>query len=109
MTYLIDKDIYDFEVGDLVRLTEDIKLDIGYGLVADVKLSFDDVYDLKILDQRIKSFTEILHTRDDDFFPTKPQILVLWSGRNLVSNTVTSLWMYASELTIVEKVVKETK
>ena len=54
MSYLIDKDIYDFEVGDLVRLSEDIKIEIGYGLVADVKLSFDDVYDLKVLDQRIK-------------------------------------------------------
>jgi hypothetical protein len=109
MTYFIDKDIYDFEVGDLVRLAEDIKIEIGFGLVVDIKLSFDDVYDLKILDERIKSMTEILQKRDDDFYPTKPQILVLWSGRNLITSTSTSLWMYASELAIVQKVVKDTK
>jgi hypothetical protein len=109
MTYLIDKDAYDFEVGDLVRLIEDIKIEIGFGLVVDVKLSFDDVYDLKILDQTIKSMSEILNIRDDDFYPTKPQILVLWSGKNLITNTNTSIWMYASELAIVQKVVKDTK
>jgi hypothetical protein len=108
MACLIDKDIYDFQVGDLVRLAEDIKLEIGFGLVADIKLSFDDVYDLKILDQRIKSMSEVLHVRDDDFYPTRPQILVLWSGKNLVTNN-TSIWMYASELAIVQKVVKDTK
>ena len=108
MVYLIDKSIYDFDVGDLVRLNEDIKVEIGYGLVTDVKFNFDDVYDLKYLDERIRSFGEILAIRDDDFFSSKPQILVLWSGKNLVSNSL-SLWMYASELTLVQKVVKSTK
>ncbi len=105
MAHLIDKDIYDFEIGDLVRLTDDIKLEIGYGLVTDIKLNFDDVYDLEYLNIRIKSLSEILHVRDDDFFPSKPQVLVLWSGKNILSEN-TSIWMYAGELTIVEKVKK---
>lgn len=108
MAYLIDKSLYDFDIGDLVRLNEDIKLEIGYGLVADVKLSFDDVYDLKSLDERIRSLREVLNTRDDDFFPTKPQILVLWTGKNIVAKN-SLIWMYASELTLVHKVVKDTK
>ncbi len=105
MVYLIDKTVYDFEIGDLVRLTDDIKLEIGYGLVTDVKLNFDDVYDLEYLSMRIKSLSEILHVRDDDFFPSKPQVLVLWSGKNILSEN-TSIWMYAGELQIVQKAIK---
>jgi len=108
MGILLDKTIYDFEIGDLVRLAEDIKLEVGFGLVTDVKFTFDDVYDLKYLDERIRSLREILHSRNDDFFPTKPQILVLWSGKNMISEN-SSIWMYASELTLVQKVVKDTK
>lgn len=108
MVHLIDKSIYDFEVGDLVRLNEDIKIEVGYGLVADVKKNFDDVYDLDYLNTRIKNLSEILHIRDDDFFPSRPQILVLWSGKALISENI-SIWMYASELTIVQKVLKNTK
>jgi len=107
MVCLIDKAIYDFDIGDLVRLNEDINLEIGCGLVADIKFNFDDVYDVKYLDERISSFREILINRDD-FFPSKPQILVLWTGKNLVSEN-TTIWMYASELTLVQKVVKSTK
>lgn len=108
MGYLLDKSIYDFDIGDLVRLNEDIKIQIGYGLVTDIKFNFDDVYDLKFLDERIRSFREILAMRDDDFFPSKPQILVLWTGKNILSAN-NSIWMYASELTLVQKVVKNTK
>lgn len=108
MVFLNDKTIYDFEIGDLVRLSEDIKLEVGCGLVTDVKFNFDDVYDLKYLDERIRSFREILDMRSDDFFPSKPQVLVLWSGKNIISENI-SIWMYASELTLVHKVVKDTK
>ena len=90
-----------------MRLSEDTRVEIGCGLVADVKFSFDDIYDLKYLGERIKNFKEILTVRDDDFFPSKPQILVIWTGKNLTSEN-TSIWMYASELTIVQKVVKVT-
>ena len=108
MVFLADKSMYDFQIGDLVRLNEDIKIEIGYGLVTDIKFNFDDIYDVKFLDERIRSFREILAIRDDDFFPSKPQILVLWSGKKLVSEN-TSMWMYASELTLVQKVVKSAK
>ena len=108
MVHLIDKSVYDFEIGDLVRLSEDIKIQIGYGLVADIKNNFDDVYDMEYLTSRIKSLSEILYTKDNEFFPSSPQILVLWSGKTLISENL-SIWMYASELTIVQKVVKDTK
>lgn len=108
MVYLIDKSIYEFDIGDLVRLNEDIKIEIGYGLITDIKFNFDDVYDLRFLDERIRNFREVLAMRDEDFLPSKPQILVLWTGKNLMSNSL-SLWMYASELTLVQKVVKSTK
>ena len=108
MGQLFDDTICEFEIGDLVRLNEDIHIEVGCGLVTDMKFNFEDVYDLKFLDERIRSFKEIIEIRDDDFFPSRPQILVLWSGKNLVSEN-TSLWMYASELTLVQKVVKTTK
>lgn len=108
MGHLFDKTICDFDIGDLVRLNEDYKIQVGYGLVTDIKFDFDDVYDLKYLDERIRSFREILGITDDDFFPSKPQILVLWSSKNMVESNI-SLWMYASELTLVQKVIKGTK
>lgn len=108
MEYLLEESIHEFDIGDLVRLNEDIKLEVGCGLITDIKFNFDDVYDLKLLDERIRSFREILARRDDDFFPSKPQVLVLWTGKNIISQN-TSIWMYSSELTIVQKVVKVTK
>ena len=94
-----------FDIGDLVRLTEDYNVDVGYGLVTDIKTNFDDVYDLEYLRFRIGTMREIIPARNDDFFPSKPQVLVLWSGKNLV-NSNKSIWMYESELTLVQKAVK---
>ena len=97
----------EFDVGDLVRLNEDIRLQIGYGLVVDVKNNFDDVYDMEYLTQKILKFKELTaDTRNEEFYPTKPQILVMW---NNTINGDKKLWMYASELTIVQKVGKDTK
>jgi hypothetical protein len=108
MGHLLEETIYEFEIGDLVRLNEDIKIEVGYGLVTDIKFNFEDIYDLKYLDERIRNFREIIALRDDDIFPSKPQILVLWSGKNILSEN-SSMWMYASELTLVQKVVKNTR
>jgi hypothetical protein len=108
MTYLFDEAVFDFEIGDLVRLIEDHKIEIGYGLVTDIKDNLDDVYDLEYLRERFRSFREIIDLREQEIFPSKPQILVLWSGKAITSEN-TSIWMYASELTIVQKVMKETK
>lgn len=105
MVFKIDPDLCEFEIGDLVRLNEDIQLEVGCGLVTDIKNNFEDVYDLKYLDERIRTFKEILARRDDDFFPSRPQILVLWPSKNTAEYN-TSIWMYSSELTLVQKVVK---
>ncbi|NDC29925.1 MAG: hypothetical protein EBZ58_03080 [Bacteroidetes bacterium] len=95
----------EFDIGDLVRLVEDYNVDVGYGLVTDVKPNFDDVYDLEYLRVRIGTLRDIIPARSDDFFPSKPQVLVLWSGKNLVGSNK-SIWMYESELTLVQKAVK---
>jgi hypothetical protein len=102
---LADK-LYKFDVGDLVRLVEDPNLEVGCGLITDIKNSLDDVYDLEYLRLKIRNLKEILHPEDDDIFPSKPQILVLWTGKNITAH---SIWMYPSELTIVQKVIKQTK
>ena len=98
----------EFGIGDLVRLTEDNQLFVGYGLVTDIKNSFDDVYDIDYLRMRIGTLRPTIPAKEDDFFPSKPQILVLWSGKNITSSNI-SIWMYPSELVVVQKVVKDTK
>jgi hypothetical protein len=104
----IDELFCDFDVGDLVRLTEDHQLFVGYGLVTDIKNSFDDVYDIDYLRNKIGTLRANIPAKEDDFFPSKPQILVLWSGKNITASSV-SIWMYPSELVIVQKVFKDTK
>lgn len=94
-----------FDVGDLVRLNEDIQLQIGYGLVTDVRETFEDVYDIVELSNRIDALKNIIELRDDDFYPAKPQILVLWNKSIFSDRTNKQLWMYASELTLVQKVL----
>ena len=94
-----------FDVGDLVRLNEDKELQIGYGLVTEVRESFDDVYDLLELSRRIDALKSIIELRDDDFYPTKPQVLVLWSKSIFPDVNSKQLWMYASEITLVQKVL----
>ena len=96
----------NLSIGDLVRLKEDLDLSVGIGLVADLKFNFDDVYDLKYILERLEdeSCGLNVHHRDEGFYPTKPQALVMWSGKKLSkSNT---MWMYTSEITIVNKVKK---
>lgn len=92
-----------FSIGDLVRLNEDQELDIGYGLVTEVRDTFDDVYDLVELSRKLEEIRNSLYYKDDGFYPTKPQILVLWNSIKETRNNK-QLWMYASELTIVQKV-----
>lgn len=93
-----------FSIGDLVRLNEDLELHIGYGLVTEVRETFDDVYDLVHLSRKLEELRNELYYKDDGFYPTKPQILVLWNSiKQTTSNK--QLWMYASELTIVQKVL----
>lgn len=95
--------VHTFNIGDLVRLNEDTRLQIGYGLVTETRDSFDDVYDLAELSRRIDALKNIYKLRDDDFYPTKPQILVLWNKTISKQSSNKQLWMYASELTIVQK------
>ena len=91
----------ELSIGDLVSLKEDVLLKIGYGLIIDIKYDFDDVYDLLELKNKISNIENVT-SRTDDFYPTKPHILVLWSK----TNKGVSLWMYDSELTLIEKVAK---
>jgi hypothetical protein len=97
----------DFDIGDLVRLSEDHKLEVGLGVIADIKENLEDVYDLVYLRAKIEKYHSLVEI-DNDIFPSTPQILVLWNTRDIIRNNV-SLWMYAEELTILQKVIKDTK
>jgi len=90
-------------VGDLVRLVEDIDLEIGLGIVTDIKNNFEDVYDLDYLRKKIGTLREFVQAKDDDFFSSRPQILVLWNIKKNSKNSIL-LWMHAEELTIFRKV-----
>jgi hypothetical protein len=96
--------LYDFSIGDLVRLTEDRQLEIGLGVIADIKENLEDVYDLEYLRNRIQTLHNIIDLQED-IFPSTPQILVLWSTKKITNNNIT-LWMYAEELTVLQKVIK---
>jgi hypothetical protein len=100
--------VFDYDIGDLVRLVEDRKIEVGYGIITDIKQDFEDVFDLEYLRKKIGTLRQEMPTREDDFFPSRPQILVLWTIKKTSSNNI-SIWMYAEEIAIVQKVVKHTK
>jgi hypothetical protein len=108
MVNYLDKELCEFDIGDLVRLVEDNDFQVGCGLVMDIKISFDDVYDIEYLRKKIGTLRDIIPARNDDFFPSKPQVLVLWTGKNIIGKNA-SIWMYSSELILVKKVVKDSK
>jgi hypothetical protein len=98
-----------FKIGDLVRLIEDKELNIGFGLIIDIKLSLEDVYDIKyfeeILEPNIlKNSIDSIYTSDRDIFPQKPLLLVSW---NKLSFNNKSMWMYSSELMLVNRAVNK--
>lgn len=95
----------ELSVGDLVRLNEDSNLKIGLGVVEDIKINFNDVYDLNYLLDKIEEYSIGIKTNieTDGFFPTKPQALIMWSGKRLSGTN--SMWMYTSEITVVHKVL----
>jgi hypothetical protein len=90
-----DDDTYlEIEIGDLVCLAEDLNLEVGLGIVTDIKNSFEDVYDLDFLRKKIGTLREFVQSKDDDFFSSRPQILVLWNIKKNSKNSIL-LWMYA--------------
>ena len=98
-----------FKIGDLVRLIEDHDLRIGFGLITDIKINIEDVYDIKyfeeILEPNIlKNSIDSIYTSDRDIFPQKPLLLVSW---NKFSFNNKSMWMYSSELMLVSKVLNK--
>lgn len=100
--------VFDYEIGDLVRLVEDYNLEVGYGIITDIKQNFEDVYDLDYLRKKIGTLRQEMPTKEDDFFPSRPQILVLWTIKKTKTNNSISIWMHAEEITILQKVVKDT-
>ena len=99
---MFDKSLFSkLSIGDLVSLREDVKLKIGYGLVIDIKYDFNDVYDLLEIKNKLSNMQNI-SSEIDDFCPTKPHILVMWSKTDKSIN----LWMYDSDLILIEKVIK---
>lgn len=97
--------IPNLSIGDLVRLNEDSSLKIGIGVIEDIKLNFSDVYDIEYLLDKIDEHNLGIKSSPDidGFFPAKQQALVMWSGKRL--SKTNSMWMYASEITVVHKVI----
>lgn len=98
----------DFDIGDLVRLNTDQDMINGLGIIGDIKIDFNDVYKINELLEKIEQ-VQIgikISAESDGFFPTKSQALILWCSKKY--KYTSSLWVYASEITLVKKVIKES-
>jgi hypothetical protein len=91
----------DYQPGDLVRLIDDHELEIGVGLVKLVKRDLSDIVDLIQL-------VNALHNRiEEDIFPSKPQLFVLWSGGKKVMNSEPkAIWMYSTDVALYRRAVR---
>tara|TARA_Y100001938_G_C7786801_1_gene280593 strand:- start:93 stop:404 length:312 start_codon:yes stop_codon:yes gene_type:complete len=91
------------KVGDLVRLKDDVGVDVSVGLVIGER---DDCIDFKDMLGELRSgivgddprFIEEI----PDFLLYKPVYLVLWQGEN-IAPTDKPVWMFRTEIELVEK------
>lgn len=107
-----EKILCDFDIGDLVMLNGDTMLQVGYGLITDIKFDFDDIYDFKYLADKIRLKRHLngtLDTIEDDMCSTKPQVLVLWNSLGKSNNMNKHLWMHSGDLILVQKVQKDSR
>ena len=91
------------EVGDLVRLKDDVGLNVSVGLVVAEKEDCTDFKDM-LSELRTGIVGEDPRFMDEipDFLLFKPIYLVLWQGEN-IAPTDKPVWMFRTELEIIEK------
>ena len=89
----------EIKVGDLVRLKDDGSIAVGVGLVLEKREDCTEIVDL--LDEIRGSASPDILEEIPDFLLFKPIYLVLWQGEN-ISPTDKPVWMFSTELQIVE-------
>ena len=89
----------EIKVGDLVRLKDDGSIAVGVGLVLEKREDCTEIVDL--LDEIRGSTSPDILEEIPDFLLFKPIYLVLWQGEN-ISPTDKPVWMFSTELQIVE-------
>ena len=104
------KDSEDIEIGDLVALKADKGLKVGVGIIMDrVKLEPEhskllETFSKEDLETILYDLPELLN---------KPMYLVLWSRKKdplfTSSKTPSAIWMFDSELRIVNKAKKRNQ
>lgn len=89
----------EIKVGDLVRLKDDGSIAVGVGLVLEKREDCTEIVDL--LDEIRGGTSPDILEEIPDFLLFKPIYLVLWQGEN-ISPTDKPVWMFSTELQIVE-------
>lgn len=93
----------EIKVGDLVRLKDDSGLNVGVGVVLEKRDDCSKIQDL-VEDLRSNGDVdpEIPLEEIPEYLLFKPIYLVLWQGDN-ISPTDRPVWMFKTELALVEK------
>ena len=103
----------EISIGDLVKLTGDDDVQVGFGIVLDVRT---DTYEMAV--SLIESFNDYMSAIDEDFIPEQiteaerellqtPVYLVLWHSNDGHTFSSKPIWMYRSEISIISKVIKK--
>jgi len=88
----------NINVGDLVKLRDDKDLSVGVGLVLAQKDGNSFAEAIKEQYEDPNYIEEI-----EEFLLYKPIYLVLWQGDVVSSNNESPVWMFITELDLVEK------
>lgn len=103
------------DVGDLIRLKDDEHLLVGLGIVLDKR---DDTYELAVA--ILEDFNDYMTSLEDTFEPEvlseeeknllkTPVYLVLWHSADDHTFSSKAIWMYDSEIEVVNKAIKNSK
>ena len=88
----------NINIGDLVRLRDDKNLSVGVGLVLAEKDSNSFAEAIKEQYYEDPNYIEEI----EEFLLYKPIYLVLWQGDIISSNNESPVWMFVTELDLIE-------
>jgi len=101
-------------VGDLVRLKDDIELDVGVGLIVETRSNNGDVVDL-FHERQTNVPYEFTPNHDlwdieeiPEYLLYKPIYLVLWQSGDPSTESNRPVWMFSTELVLVSEVKNGT-
>jgi len=99
-------------VGDLVRLKDDTNLDVGLGLIVELRENNSDALELfhdrqTNVPYEFSPSTELWSVDDiPEYLLYKPIYLVLWQTGDPVTDSTRPVWMFSTELVLVSGVVR---